>query len=111
MTETLNYTVNSLLNQQIELIGTGTVSLDSLWRAAGRPTEQDPRKWVVLAAPLIAGFVHYLTGLPEKAIAAQESKELVWVWENGDSEPWRNGDIMTHELLARIYAAYLDSSL
>jgi hypothetical protein len=111
MAEFLNFTVDSLLNQQIELIGPGAVSLDSLWRVAGCPTEHSPRKWVVLAAPLIAGFVSYQAVLPGRPFPTPENPELVWVWQGGDSEPWRTGDIMTHELLARIYAAYLDTAL
>ena len=111
MAEFLNFTVDSLLGQQIELIGPGAVSLDSLWRVAGRPTEHSPRKWVVLAAPLIAGFAHYLAGLPVKPFPTQQYPELVWVWQGTDSEPWRTGDIMTHELLARVYAAFLDSAV
>ncbi|MBV8309149.1 MAG: hypothetical protein JO344_02000, partial [Planctomycetaceae bacterium] len=41
----LNFTVETLLNQQIELIGPAAVSLDSLWRAAGSPTQHAPRNW------------------------------------------------------------------
>jgi hypothetical protein len=104
-----NFTVETLLNQQIELIGPAAVSLDSLWRAAGSPTEQSPRKWMELAAPLLAGFSRYLSNLPERPIDIDDGQPLLWVWEGEDGEPWRTGDIMTHELLARVYAAYLDS--
>ena len=60
----LNFTVETLLNQQIELIGPAAVSLDSLWRAAGSPTQHSPRNWVELAAPLLAGFSRYLGESP-----------------------------------------------
>ena len=39
----LNFTVETLLNQQIELIGPAAVSLDSLC-AAGSPTQHSPRR-------------------------------------------------------------------
>lgn len=106
----LNFTVEMLLNQQIELIGPAAVSLDSLWRAAGSPAEQSPRNWMEPAAPLICGFSGYIANLPESPIAIARERQLLWVWEGEDSEPWRTGDIMTHELLARVYAAYLDSA-
>jgi len=106
----LNFTVETLLNQQIELIGPAAVSLDSLWRVAGCPTEHSPRSWVKLAAPLLAGFSRYLANLPERAIDIDNGGQLLWVWDGEDGEPWRKGDVMTHELLARVYAAYLDSA-
>ena len=108
--EHLNPTVESILNQQIELIGPVAVSLDSLWRAAGCPRELSPRKWMVLAAPLVAGFTSYLSSLPARPQGFEEDRHLLWVWEGEDGEPWRTGDMMTHELLARVYAAYLDAA-
>ena len=62
-----------------------------------------------LAAPLIAGFTDYLTNLPEGPMAIGKDGQLLWVWEGEDGEPCGTGDMMTHELLARVYAAYLDS--
>jgi len=106
----LNFTVETLLNQQIELIGPAAVSLNSLWRAAGSPTEHSPRNWMELAAPLLAGFSRYLANLPEGPIDIDKGGQLLWVWDGEDGEPWRTGDIMCHELLARVYAAYLDSA-
>ena len=110
MAELSNFTVETLLNQQIELIGPEAVSLDSLWRAAGCPTECSPRSWMKLAAPLLAGFSGYLANLPERPIDIDRAGRLLWVWDGEDGEPWRTGDVMTHELLARVYAAYLDSA-
>jgi hypothetical protein len=110
MSSFLNLTVESLLNQQIELIGPAAVSLDSLWRVAGCPAEQSPRKWTVLAAPLIAGFVHYFSSLPERP-ADLSDERLLWVWDGEDGEPWHTGDLMTHALLARVYSSYLDSAV
>ncbi len=106
----LNFRVETLLNQQIELIGPTAVSLDSLWRTAGSPTQHSPRNWMELAAPLLAGFSRYLANLPERPIAMDMKRQLLWVWEGEDGEPWRTGDMMTHELLARVYAAYLDAA-
>ncbi len=110
MTQWLKFPVESLLTQQIELIGPAAVSLDSLWRAAGCPSERSPRKWLQVAAPLVAGFARYLENVPDNAAAdiATPEGQLVWVWEGEDGEPWRSGDVMTHELLARVYALYLD---
>ena len=110
MSSFLNLTVESLLNQQIELIGPEAVSLDSLWRVAGCPPEQSPRKWTILAAPLIAGFVRYFSGLPDRP-ADLADERLLWVWDGEDGDPWRTGDLMTHSLLARVYAAFLDSAV
>src|SRR5208282_3517630 len=84
----LNFTVETLLNQQIELIGPAAVSLDSLWRAAGSPTEHSPRNWMELAAPLLAGFSRYLANLPERPIDLDRKRQLLWVWEGEDGEPW-----------------------
>ena len=28
--------------------------------------------------------------------------------DEGDADPWRIGDLVTHEVLARLYAAYLE---
>jgi hypothetical protein len=106
----LNLTIESLLSQQIELIGPGVVSLDSLWRVAGCPPEQSPRRWTVFADPLIAGFVHYFSSLPDRP-ADFASNPLIWVWDGEDGEPWRTGDLMAHSLLARIYASFLDSAV
>jgi hypothetical protein len=111
MAHSLNFTVDTLLAQQVELIGPSAVSLDSLWRAAGCPMERSPRRWMELAAPLIQGFRAYLENLPADSGAdLADGQRLLWVWEGEDSEPWQSGDVMTHELLARIYAAYLDSA-
>ncbi len=105
-----NFTVETLLNQQIELIGPKAVSLDSLWLPAGSPSEHSPRNWMELAAPLLAGFSRYLANLPASPIAIDKERQLLWVWDGEDGEPWCTGDMMTHELLARVYAAYLDAA-
>ena len=99
--------IESLLEQQIELFGPQAVSLDSLWRAAGSPPGQRPRKWLAEAVPLIAGFLRYLSAVPGRPVVARDVSDLVRSWSGEDSEPWRRGDILTHELLARVYAAYL----
>lgn len=111
MTQSLSFTVEALLTQQIELIGPAAVSLDSLWRAAGCPSERNPRKWIDLAAPLINGFRRYLENLPARRLdEVAENGKVLWIWNGEDSEPWHTGDVMTHEFLARAYASYLDSA-
>ena len=95
------------LKQQVEFFGSDQVSLDSLWRSRGSPDGQDPRTWSDLAAPLIAGFRDYLTKLDNAARAADES-QLLWIWEEDSKDPWRTGDLMSHEYVAWAYATYLD---
>jgi hypothetical protein len=95
------------LQQQVELLGGGQVSLDSLWRAWGSPEGRDPRSWSVLAAPLLAGFAAYLANL-EGDDRDPESARLLWVWRGESKDPWRSGDTMSHEFIARAYATYLD---
>jgi hypothetical protein len=102
--------VGSLLEQQIDLFGAEAVSLDSLWRAAGSPTDESPREWLAQAVPLIAGFLRYQTSVPGRPIKANNVTDLVWSWHGENSEPWRTGDLLAHELLARVYAAYLESA-
>jgi hypothetical protein len=111
MTQSLSFTVEALLARQIELIGPAAVSVDSLWRASGCPSERDPRKWMELAAPLIAGSCRYLENIPASRLGEiAEGAKLLWVCNGEDSEPWRTGDVMTHELLARSYGSSLDSA-
>jgi hypothetical protein len=105
-----NSKVGSRLEQQIDLFGPEAVSLDSLWRAAGSPSDQSPRRWLAQAVPLIAGFLRYHTSVPGRPIKANNVSDLVWSWNGENSEPWRTGDFLTHELLARVYAAYLESA-
>lgn len=101
--------VNSLLEQQIELFGPQAVSLDSLWRAAGAPDDQSPRKWLAHAVPLLSGFLRYLTAVPGRPIRADDVSDLIQSWHGETAEPWHTGDLLTHELVARVYAAYLQS--
>jgi hypothetical protein len=103
-------TVASLLEQQVDLFGPDAVSLDSLWRAAGSPVDQSPRKWLAQAVPLIAGLLRYYATVPGRPIRANSVSDLVWSWNGEDSDPWLGGDILTHELLARVYAAFLMSA-
>ena len=102
--------VSSLLNQQIDLFGPDGVSLDSLWRAAGSPDDQSPRKWLAQAVPLIAGYLRYYNSVPGRPIRATNVSDLLRSWNGDDGDPWHQGDILTHELLARVYAAYLESA-
>jgi hypothetical protein len=110
MVTSLNFTVESLLSQQVELIGPSAVSLDSLWRVTGCPPDSSPRKWMVLAAPLIAGYIHYLSNLPDRSVELDDDR-LLWIWDGEDGEPWRSGDVIAHSHLARVYASFLDSSV
>ena len=95
------------LRQQVEFLGGGQVSLDSLWRAWGSPAGHDPRKWSELAAPLLSGFAAYLANL-ETADRAPEGAQLLWVWQEESKDPWHSGDLMSHEFIAWAYATYLD---
>jgi hypothetical protein len=96
------------LSQQVEFLGGGQVSLDSLWRAWGSPDGHDPRKWSELAAPLLTGFAAYLANL-ETGDRAPEGPQLVWVWGEETKDPWHSGDLMSHEFIASAYATYLDN--
>jgi hypothetical protein len=95
------------LEQQVEFFGGDQVSLDSLWRSWGSPAGHDPRAWSGLAAPLISGFAEYLGNLDGDGRSVDESR-LLWIWEDDSKDPWRTGDLMSHELVARAYATYLD---
>ena len=33
----------------------------------------------------------------------------MWIWEDESKDPWRTGDLMSHEFIAWAYATYLDS--
>jgi hypothetical protein len=96
------------LRQQLEIFGDDQVSLDSLWRAAASPAGHDPRRWSELAAPLLAGFSAYLDRLDGYAQATADPARFLWTWKDESKDPWRTGDLMTHEFIARAYAAYLD---
>ncbi|HZW31343.1 MAG TPA: hypothetical protein VFF52_11585 [Isosphaeraceae bacterium] len=98
------------LRQQVEFLGDGQVSLDSLWRAWGSPAGHDPRSWSELAAPLLAGFAAYRGNLggTDRSVAMAR---IVRIWEEESKDPWRSGDLMSHEFIAWAYATYLDTQL
>lgn len=98
------------LRQQVEFLGDGQVSLDSLWRAWGSPSGHDPRSWTELAAPLLSGFAAYRSNL-DGTDRSLEMARLVWIWEEESKDPWRSGDLMSHEFIAWAYATYLDTQL
>lgn len=97
------------LRQQVELLGGGQVSLDSLWRAWGSPDGHDPRRWTELAAPLLSGFAAYLANLDGAGRSPEEARVL-WVWHEDSKDPWHSGDTMSHEFIAWAYATYLDDA-
>lgn len=97
------------LRQQIEIFEGDGISLDSLWRAAGCPAGRDPRTWAELAAPLIAGFARYRAHLARGSGRLPDDRPVLSDWHAEDGDPWRTGDLMTNDLIARIYAAYLDA--
>lgn len=97
------------LRQQVELLGGGQVSLDSLWRAWGSPDGHDPRRWSELAAPLLSGFAAYLASV-DGDDGDPEVGRLLWVWRGDSKDPWHSGDTMGHEFIAWAYATYLDDS-
>ena len=110
MSSFLNLTVESLLNQQIELIGPEAGDLDSLWRVAGCPPEQNPRKWTIRPIPSSRSSSRYFSGLPDRP-ADLADERLLWTGDGEDGDPWRTGDLMTVSLIARVYAAFLDSAV
>ena len=96
--------------QQVEIFGGDQVSLSSLWRAVGSPEGNDPERWVEVAAPLLSGFSAYLDRL-ESALGsswASDSARSVWIWEDESKDPCLTGDLMSHELIAWVYASHLD---
>ena len=97
------------LRQQVEIFGGDQVSLESLWRAVGNPAGHDPRRWAELAAPLLSGFSAYLARLEGGMDPTETRGGLLWIWEDESKDPWRTGDLMSHEFIAWTYAAYLDS--
>jgi hypothetical protein len=99
------------LRQQVEFFGGAQVSLDSLWRSVASPAGHDPRRWSELAAPLLSGYSSYLDRLEGESEKPVNPSRPVWVWEDESKDPWRTGDLMSHEFIAWIYAAYLDGHL
>jgi hypothetical protein len=97
------------LRQQVEFFGGDQVSLDSLWRSVASPAGHDPHRWSELAAPLLSGFSTYLDRLYEGAESKPGLTKLLWIWEDESKDPWRTGDLMSHEFIAWTYATYLDT--
>jgi hypothetical protein len=94
--------------QQVEFLGGGQVSLDSLWRAWGSPKGHDPQTWSDLAAPLLTGFAAYQANL-DAHDRRQQDAPLLWIWQEESKDPWHSGDTMAHEFIAWAYATYLDN--
>ena len=98
------------VRQQVEIFGGNQVSLNSLWRTVGSPEGHDPDRWAELAAPLLAGFSTYLDRLEnDGGLPGGGSSRLLWIWEDESKDPWRTGDLMSHELIAWVYASHLDT--
>ena len=92
------------LKQQLEIFGENQVSLDSLWRAVASPSGHDPRCWSDLAAPLLSGFVAYLSRLDGDGDATADPSRMLWIWQGMTrKDPWHTGDLMTHEFIAWAY--------
>jgi hypothetical protein len=108
MMKTLPGLALASLRQQAEIIASDTISLDSLWRAAGSPPGKDPRSWAELASPLVSGFAHYVARLSGPPVRPSDPDPVLWEWDDDDSDPWRTGDLMSVSHIASIYAAYLD---
>jgi hypothetical protein len=96
------------VRQQVEIFGGDQVSLSSLWRAVGSPDGREPERWVELAAPLIEGFTAYLDRLENLGASSSGTARLLWTWEDESKDPWLTGDLMSHELIAWVYASHLD---
>jgi hypothetical protein len=101
----------SVLKQQVEIFGGDQVSLDSLWRAWSSPAGHEPKTWAELAAPLVSGFAAYFNKLGLEHAPRAEAQTVLWIWEDESKDPWRSGDVMSHELIAWAYATYLDTEL
>ena len=99
----------SALRQQVEIFGEDQLSLDSLWRAVASPSGHDPRRWSELAAPLLAGFSIYLDRLDGEVDSTADPSRLLWIWKDESKDPWRTGDLMSHQFIAWAYATYLDA--
>ena len=97
------------LRQQVEFFGGDQVSLDSLWRSVASPAGHDPHRWAELAAPLLSGFSTYLDRVDQGTESKPGSTRLLWIWEEESKDPWRTGDLMSHEFIAWTYATYLDT--
>jgi hypothetical protein len=97
------------VRQQVEIFGGDQVSLSSLWRAVGSPRGREPEQWAELAAPLLAGFTAYLDRLENLGDSSSGSSRGLWTWEDESKDPWLTGDLMSHELIALVYASHLDS--
>jgi hypothetical protein len=97
------------VRQQVEIFGGDQVSLNSLWRAVGSPAGHDPERWAEVAGPLLSGFTAYLDRLESIGGAPAGEVRLLWIWEDESKDPWRTGDLMSHELVALVYATHLDS--
>jgi hypothetical protein len=96
------------VRQQVEIFGGDQVSLSSLWRAVGSPHGREPEQWAEVAAPLLAGFSAYLDRLESLGASSSESARGLWTWEDESKDPWLTGDLMSHELIAWVYASHLD---
>jgi hypothetical protein len=99
------------VRQQVEIFGSEQVSLNSLWRAVDSPAGQEPERWAEVAAPLLAGFAAYLDRLETIGGSPRAGARSLWTWEEDSKDPWRTGDVMSHELIALVYASHLDSRL
>ena len=97
------------VRQQVEIFGAEQVSLNSLWRAVGSPAGQEPERWAEVAAPLLAGFAAYLERLETIGGSPAGGTRSLWTWEEDSKDPWHTGDVMSHELIALVYASHLDS--
>ncbi len=97
------------LRQQVEIFGGEQVSLNSLWRAVGSPDGHDPNRWAEIAAPLLSGFSEYFDRLESFGGSPPAAVRLLWNWDDESKDPWCTGDLMSHELIARVYASHLDS--
>ena len=97
------------VRQQVEIFGDDQVSLSSLWRAVGSPAGHEPERWAEIAAPLLSGFTAYLDRLASTGGSPGIAARLLWTWEDESKDPWFTGDLMSHELVALVYASHLDS--
>ena len=96
--------------QQVEIFGGDQVSLSSLWRAVGSPERNRPR--TLGRSRRAPAFRFLCLSRPARerlgVFRASDSARSVWIWEDESKDPWLTGDLMSHELIAWVYASHLD---
>jgi hypothetical protein len=59
----------------------------------------------------VAIYRGYLARLTAGGGRRPDGRPVLWEWHAEDGDPWRAGDLMTGDFIARAYAAYLDAGM